>query len=91
VASEAGLRGPSGLTEEAAVALDPEVILVPVQGNAPRPNQRELLGSAPIWNAVGAARRGDVFGVPRAWLGSVSHHAVRALEAVAEILSRRGA
>jgi iron complex transport system substrate-binding protein len=89
VAKEAGLEGPTSLTEEAAVALDPEIILVPVESEEAATKNRDLLGGAPIWNAVGAARRGEVFGVPRKWLGCVSHHAVRALEAVAEILDRR--
>jgi iron complex transport system substrate-binding protein len=89
VAAEAALRGPTSLTEEAAVALDPEIILVPVESEeAARKKGRELLGGAPIWNAVGAARRGGVYGVPRAWLGSVSHYAVRGLETVAAILDR---
>jgi ABC-type Fe3+-hydroxamate transport system substrate-binding protein len=88
-AAEAGLRGPTSLTEEAAVALDPEIILVPVESEEAAKKRHDLLGSAPIWNAVGAARRGDVFGVPRMWLGSVSHYAVRGLEAVAAILDAR--
>jgi iron complex transport system substrate-binding protein len=86
VASEAGLRGPASITEEAAVALAPDVVLVPVEDTAPRPHAPELLGGAPVWQAVAAVRRGDVYGVPRAWLGSVSHHAVRALEAVAAVI-----
>jgi iron complex transport system substrate-binding protein len=89
VAAEAGLDGPSPLTEEAAVAFDPDMIVVPVEGGSVRLNAPELLGSDPIWGAVGAARRGEVYGVPRAWIGCVSHDAVRALEALADILDRR--
>jgi iron complex transport system substrate-binding protein len=89
VAAEAGLQGPSPLTEEASVAFDPDVIVVPVEGGGVVLNAPELLKSAPIWAAVGAARRGEVYGIPRAWLGCVSHHAVRGLEALADILEKR--
>jgi iron complex transport system substrate-binding protein len=86
VAAKAGIVGASSLTEEAAIALDPDVILVPMETRVVRKHAPELLGGAPIWRAVRAAARGNVFGVPRAWIGSVSHHAVRGLEAVAEIV-----
>jgi iron complex transport system substrate-binding protein len=86
VASEAGLRGPVAITEEAAVALAPDVIVVPIEDATPRPRDRSLLGDAPVWRAVAAVREGRVYGVPRAWIGSVSHHAIRALEALGDIL-----
>jgi iron complex transport system substrate-binding protein len=89
VASEAAMTGPVALTEEAAVSLAPDVILVPIEGPTPVWREPALLGDAPIWRAVDAVTRGDVYGIPRAWLGSVSHHAVRALEAVADILDAR--
>jgi iron complex transport system substrate-binding protein len=89
VAAEAGLQGPVALTEEAAPGLAPDVVIVPIEQTGVRMRAPELVGDAPVWSAVGAVRRGDVYGVPRAWIGSVSHHAVRALEAVADILDRR--
>jgi iron complex transport system substrate-binding protein len=89
VASEAGMRGPVDLSEEAAVALAPDVVLVPIEERAPRSHAPELLGVAPVWQAVKAVQRGDVYGVPRAWMGSVSHHVVRALEVIAGILDGR--
>jgi iron complex transport system substrate-binding protein len=89
VASEAGMRGPVELGEEAAVSLAPDVVLVPIEDLTPRPHAPELLGDAPVWQAVEAVRRGEVYGVPRAWMGSVSHHVVRALETVASILDGR--
>jgi iron complex transport system substrate-binding protein len=89
VATEAGLRGAVALTEEAAVGLAPDMIVVPTSEAAPRAHAPGLLGEAPVWGAVEAVRRGEVYGVPRAWMGSVSLPAVRALEAVADVLSRR--
>jgi iron complex transport system substrate-binding protein len=85
------LRGAASLTEEAAVALAPEVIIVPVAGHDVERNSPWLVGAHPIWNAVEAFRRGDVYGLPRAWIGCTSHHAVRALEALGAILDRSGA
>jgi iron complex transport system substrate-binding protein len=81
-----GLRGAAALTEEAAIALAPEVVIVPVRGPGVERSSVRLVGADPIWSAVEAVRRGDVHGVPRAWIGSVSHHAVLAVEALAEIL-----
>jgi iron complex transport system substrate-binding protein len=89
VAAEAGLAGAVSLTEEAALALSPEVILVPVESAGVLRRAPELVGDAPIWRAVAAVRRGDVYGVPRRWIGSVSLPAVDALEAVADILDAR--
>lgn len=86
VAAEAGERGPVAITEEAAVALSPDVILVPIADTVPRWNDPSLVGDAAVWQAVRAVQRRQVYGVPRAWMSSVSHHAVRALETVAEIL-----
>jgi iron complex transport system substrate-binding protein len=90
VATEAGLAGAVALTEEAVVALAPDVVIVPTGDEAPRPHAPELLGSAPVWRAVAAVRCGEVYGLPRAWVGSVSLPAVQALEAVADILGSRG-
>jgi ABC-type Fe3+-hydroxamate transport system substrate-binding protein len=84
-----GLRGAVALTEEAAVALAPEVVIVPVRGPDVERNSVRLVGDDPIWSAVEAVRRGEVHGVPRAWMGSVSHHAVLALEAIASLLDER--
>jgi iron complex transport system substrate-binding protein len=89
VASEAGLHGPVAISEEAGIALEPDVILVPIAAGAARPHAPDLIGDAGLWSAVKAVQRGDVYGVPRSWIGSVSHHVVLALEAIASILDAR--
>ena len=86
VASLAGQRGPVAITEEAAVALAPDLVIVPIEGPAPRWHDPTLVGDAPVWRAVRAVQDRRVYGIPRAWLGSVSHHAVRALEAMADVV-----
>jgi iron complex transport system substrate-binding protein len=85
-----GLEGAGALTEEAVVALDPEVVIVPIQGAVVERDAPGLVGDGPIWRATDAVRRGDVHGVPRVWIGSVSLHAIRALEAIAAIVDRGG-
>jgi len=90
VATEAGERGPVAITEEAAVAFAPDLVVVPIDAPAPRWHDATLVGDAPVWRAVQAVRERRVYGVPRAWLGSVSHHAVRALEALADIVRDPG-
>lgn len=82
VAREAGLRGPAAVSEEAALRFAPEVIVVPIEGDVPRPRAPELVGTDAAWTAVEAVRRGRVYGVPRMWMGSVSHHAARGLQAI---------
>jgi iron complex transport system substrate-binding protein len=89
VAAEAGLRGPVAITEEAVISFAPDVVLVPIEASQPRLHAPELVGDDAAWLAVEAVRRGDVYGIPRAWIGSVSHHVVRALEAVASIIDAR--
>jgi iron complex transport system substrate-binding protein len=85
-AAEAGLRGPCAVSEETALRLAPDAIVVPVESDAVRLRAPELVGGDPAWSRVEAAQRKRVYGVPRAWIGSVSHHAVRALEAIDTVL-----
>jgi iron complex transport system substrate-binding protein len=85
-AAIAGLHGPVPITEEGAIALDPDVVVVPTEDVSPRWHDPSLVGDAPVWRAVRAVRDARVYGVPRAWIGSVSHHAVRALEVLSDIL-----
>jgi len=86
VVSEAGQHGPVSLTEEAAVVFDPDVVVVPTDELAPHGRDASLVGDAAVWRAVRAAKEGRVYGLPRGWMGSVSHHAVKALEALADVL-----
>ncbi|MFI5302345.1 MAG: ABC transporter substrate-binding protein [Polyangiales bacterium] len=86
VAAEAGLVGPVSLTEEALLSLGPDVIVTSIEGAEVRLRMPALLGDDPIVKIVPAVVAGRVYGVPRRWLGSVSQHAVRGLEALAEIV-----
>ncbi len=89
VSAEAGIAGAVEIGEEVAVTLAPDVVVVPIEGPSPRWHAPGLVGDSPAWRAVPAVARGDVYGIPRAWIGSVSHHVVRALEAIASMLDAR--
>jgi iron complex transport system substrate-binding protein len=75
-------RGEVAIGVEGALGLEPEVIVVTTNESSVKRNDRALLGDAKPWRGV----RAVVHGVPAAWLGSVSHHAVLALEAMAALV-----
>jgi iron complex transport system substrate-binding protein len=87
VVAEAGLRGPVTLTEEALLTLAPDVIVTTVDGAETRRNDAQLLGSSPVLAEVPAVRAGRVHALPRRLLGSVSQHAVAALEQLADVIA----
>ena len=86
VARDVDLRGQGRLPLEVAVSLRPEVILV----SAWEPGAGDDSGAAfvhhPVWADVPAVREGRVYGIKGAWLSSVSHYSVKALEAIARVL-----
>jgi iron complex transport system substrate-binding protein len=86
VAAEAGLVGPVSLTEEAMLSLAPDVIVTSIEDAEVKRREPALLGEDPIVKIVPAVVAARVYGVPRRWIGSVSQHAVRALEALAQIV-----
>jgi iron complex transport system substrate-binding protein len=74
------------LSIEGALGLDPDIIVVSTHEPVVRQNAPELLGDLEAWRATRAVAGGRVHGVPAAWLGSVSHHAILALDALAALL-----
>lgn len=86
VAAEAGLVGPISLTEEALLSLSPDVIVTSIEEPEVKRRAPALLGDDPIVKIVPAVVAGRVYGVPRRWIGSVSQHAIRGLEALAQIV-----
>ena len=82
-AAEAGLRAEGTLSMEVVLSSDPELIVVSAPLSEPRRRAPELLEPAELWRELGAVRRGAVHALPAAWLGSISQHAILALEALA--------
>lgn len=87
LARELGLRGVSALSAESVLVANPDLVVVTTSDKEPRWGAREKLAGA-VWDAVPAVSRGRVLALPAAWLGSVTHHGVLAVEALAKALTR---
>jgi len=86
VARDVGLQGQARLPLEIAVSLRPEVILVSEWERVTGGNRAAAFLHHPVWADVPAVREGRVHGIKGAWLTSVSHYSVKALEAIARVL-----
>lgn len=86
VARDVGLQGQGRLPLEVAVSLRPEVILVPEWERRTGGRRAAAFLHHPVWAEVPAVQSGRVHGVKGAWLSSVSHYSVKALEAIARML-----
>ena len=86
VARDVGLQGQARLPLEIAVSLRPEVILVSEWERSTGGNGAAAFLHHPVWADVPAVRAGHVYGIKGAWLTSVSHYSVKALEAIARVL-----
>ena len=84
VARQARLDGAGPIPVEMALALDPDVLVMPAAPGATPP--LAMVRAAPLWRELRAVRSGDVVNVPSAWTGDVSHHAARAPGAIARAL-----
>lgn len=82
------LRGTPALAGETLLVADPDAIFIAWDSEQPRRLSETEWPSGYPWQLVRAARAGRIFGVPQAWMASISHHALRACAAYAE-LSRR--
>ena len=87
VARDARFEGNAVISSEAVLGLHPDVIVLSVPAMTPQADASALLPDDPTWRAVvGGSQPCRVMGVPAAWISSVSHHAVRGLEALAALL-----
>ena len=86
VARDVGLQGQGRLPLEVAVSLRPEVILVSQWERLTGSSRVEAFLHHPVWAEVPAVQEGRVYGINGAWLSSVSHYSVKALEAIARVL-----
>lgn len=83
VARDVGLRGHGRLPLAVAGSLRPEVILVSEWEQRAGGNRAAAFLHHPVWADVPAVQDGRVYGIKGAWLSSVSHYSVKALEAIA--------
>ena len=86
VARDVGLQGQARLPLEIAVSLRPEVVLVSEWERSTGGNGAAAFLHHPVWAEVPAVQEGRVYGIKGAWLSSVSHYSVNALEAIARVL-----
>ncbi|HSS40488.1 MAG TPA: ABC transporter substrate-binding protein [Polyangia bacterium] len=84
VVRQARLDGAGPIPVETALALDPDVLVMPAAPGAAPP--LTVLRAAPLWRELRAARNAAVVNVPSAWAGDVSHYAARAPAAIARAL-----
>jgi iron complex transport system substrate-binding protein len=84
VAEALGIVGPGEIGLEMVLALDPEAIVMPRY--ADNVSALATLQETPVWREVPAVRAGQVHEIPGAWIATVSHHAARGLERVAQRL-----
>lgn len=83
-ATEAGIHGWKQIAHEAIVVLDPAVVLV--SGDSALRGLQESLLADPTLQDIAAVRHRRVYTVPRSYTSTVSHHIVRCVEAVAQVL-----
>lgn len=86
VARDVGLQGQGRLSLELAVSLRPEVVLVSEWERLTGGNRAAAFLNHPVWAEVPAVQNGRIHGIKGAWLSSVSHYSVKALEAIAWVL-----
>lgn len=89
VASAAGLVGHTTISPELVLALDPELILLPETHDfpgAPAFDPRRRILDDPLWQPVTAVRQGRLRLISAQWLGSISHHVVKAALDLSEVL-----
>lgn len=87
VAAEAKLRGVKQLSQERLMTLNPGIILIGGSDDQQHAGGlRAFLLTDPILSQLDATRTGQVYVLPLTYMGSLSHHMVKGVEAVARIL-----
>lgn len=86
VMAEAGLNGQVQLSQEMAIGLQPDVILVSGWQSADGRSPRDQIMQNPAWRDVPAVRAGQVHTVAGAWLTCGSPYRVIGVEKIAALL-----
>jgi iron complex transport system substrate-binding protein len=88
VAAELGVEGAGVLGFERAITVTPDLIVVTTGGRTPEAFAPHLMRGAPVTKYVQPRWPGAVHGLPSAWTGSVSHHVLRTMEALASLIRK---
>ena len=87
VAAEAKVQGVKQLSQEILMMINPSIILVGGSENEHAAGGlRAFLVTDPILSQLDATRAGRVYILPLSYMGSLSHHMVKGVEAIARIL-----
>jgi iron complex transport system substrate-binding protein len=87
VAATTGLWRTKKLSKEKLVALNPQFILVGGDPHAPEHESlRPLLLADPALQDIDAVRTGRIYVIPYSAIGTVSHHIIKGVEAIARVL-----
>lgn len=86
VINETGLGAYATISQELAIALQPEVILINDWGTASGNSAVDVLTRNPAWQQVPAIENQRVYGVSGAWLTSSTLYRVEGVEVVARLL-----
>ena len=87
VAAEAEVQGVKQLSQEVLMTLNPSIILVGGSKSEQHAGGlRAFLLTDPILSQLEATRTGQVYILPLTYMGSLSHHMVKGVEVVAQIL-----
>lgn len=85
VVRDTGITGDRRITDELAIALQPEVVIVSAWTAGASP-QAQMLRSDPAWRQVPAVRDGRIHTLRGAWVTSGSQHRIEGIEALARLL-----
>lgn len=85
VAGELGIGGSPLLGTEVWLQLPLDILFVAAPVTTPGAVRREHLPGGVLWEETPVFRRGRFVAVPESWVGSLSHHALRACDVFAQV------
>jgi iron complex transport system substrate-binding protein len=88
VIEELRLKGAPHLSSETLLRVQADVLFVAAAVEQPGPAAASQLPAGVLWDKTYVAQKGQIIAVPDTWVGSLSHHALRAGEAFAEVARR---
>ena len=89
IASNVLADGEQKISEELAISLQPDVIIMNqwiFNQTSIQPSVTSMLAKKEAWADVPAVKNKRIYGIPGVWLRSVSQHRIKAVEAIAKLL-----